>query len=174
MKKQKAPLDFVRLAARVKKECPAAGFLLAGDGVLRPRVEKLALKLGLGKSFKLLGWRRDVPRILPALSVFVLTSRWEGLPRSLLQALGAGVPAVATSVAGIPEVLVNGANGYLYRPGDVAGMARGVAKLLTTDKLHRRMSRAARKSLRREFEIDVMVKQIDELYVRLLRGKGIR
>ncbi len=174
LKEQKAPLDFVRLAAMVKKQCPSAGFVLVGDGELRSKVEKLAAKLGLGVSFKVLGWRHDVPSILPALSVFVLTSRWEGLPRSLLQSLGAGVPAVATSVNGIPEVVKNGVNGYLYQPGDTNGMSRGVVKLLTAEKLRRRMGREARKAVTREFDIDVMVSRIDELYVRLLKEKGIR
>ncbi len=173
LKQQKAPLDFVRLAARVLAENADCGFVLIGDGRMRPRIEKLVRKLGLSKRFLLLGWSRDVPRILPALSVFVLTSRWEGLPRSLLQAQGAGVPTVATMVNGIPEVIKNGANGYLYQPGDVAGMACGVSKLLTLDKLRHRMSRAARKALTREFDIDEMVRRIDQLYQKLLAEKGI-
>ncbi|UCC66020.1 MAG: glycosyltransferase, partial [Deltaproteobacteria bacterium] len=93
LKPQKAPLDYVEVAHLVlqRKE---ANFILVGDGVLREKVEKKAEGLGLKGQFRLLGWRRDVPEILAATDIFVLTSLWEGLPRVLPQAMAMGIPIV--------------------------------------------------------------------------------
>jgi len=119
LKPQKAPVDFVDLAARVLELRPDAHFFLAGDGELRSAVEARAAERSLGDRLRLLGWRRDVPELLGALDVLVLTSRWEGLPRVCPQAMAAGRPVVATAVDGVPEAIVDGCNGYLYPPGDV-------------------------------------------------------
>jgi glycosyltransferase involved in cell wall biosynthesis len=164
LKAQKAPLEYVELAAEVLARQSNCGFLLIGEGRLRKQAEKLVRRLGIAKHFKILGWRDDVADIMPCLKVFVLTSRWEGLPRSLLQALASGLPAVVTAVNGIPEVVTNGANGYLHQPGDVPGMANSLCRLLKDDRLRKRLSYAARKSVTREFEIDTMLGQIDQLY----------
>ena len=97
LKPQKAPLDFAALAAIVARQRGDARFVIAGDGELRGELEARVRELGLADRFRLLGWRDDVPRVLRALDVFVLTSRWEGLPRSVVQAMAAGVPAGANT-----------------------------------------------------------------------------
>src|SRR6185295_9622530 len=94
LKPQKAPLDYVRLAALVCRVRPEAQFLLIGDGELRAEVEAAKRRHELGNKFRLLGWRRDIAEILQSLDVFVLTSRWEGLPRVYLEALASGRPIV--------------------------------------------------------------------------------
>jgi glycosyltransferase involved in cell wall biosynthesis len=175
LKPQKAPEDFVEVAARVAPQESDAVFLLVGDGILRPKVESAALRHGLGDRFRLLGWRRDVPQLLKAADVLVLTSRWEGLPRVLPQAMAAGIPAVATAVDGSPEAIEDGINGFLVQPGDVEGMAERILRLLGDPLLRDRMGREGQKRVG-EFDIDLMVRQQEELYEELVkewaRSKG--
>src|SRR5439155_1084 len=89
--------------------------------------ERLATRLGLGDRLHLLGIRRDVPEILRTFDVFMLTSRWEGLPRVVLEAMASGLPVVASSVDGTAEVVRDGVNGLLVGAGGVGGVRRAVA-----------------------------------------------
>jgi glycosyltransferase involved in cell wall biosynthesis len=167
LKPQKAPLDFVRLAALVHGIRPEAQFVEIGDGELRPEVEAAARQEGLGESFRLLGWRRDIPEVLRCLDVLVLTSRWEGLPRVYLEALASGVPVVGTNVDGAAEVIRDGVNGYLVEPGDVARLAKEVLALLHDPERARAMGRRGQ-ALAEEFDIHYMVRRQEEEYERLL------
>src|SRR5574341_403397 len=169
LKPQKAPLDFVRVAALVHKVRPDVQFLEIGDGELRPEVEAAAQREGLGDAFRLLGWRRDIPEVLRCLDVLALTSRWEGLPRVYLEALASGVPVIGTNVDGAAEVIRDGVNGYLVEPGDVGRMAKEVMALLRDPERARQMGRQAQ-ALAEEFDIHYMVRRQEEEYERLLAG----
>jgi glycosyltransferase involved in cell wall biosynthesis len=169
-KPQKAPLDFVRMAAAVSRELPETWFVMVGDGRLRPAAENLARELGVADRMVFCGWWDDVPGLLAATDVSVLSSRHEGLPRAVVESLAAGVPVVATAVDGTVEVVRDGVNGCLVEPGDVDGLARGVTELLGDSDLRRRMSVAAGDGLD-EFDIDRMVRQQEELY-RCLLGRS--
>jgi glycosyltransferase involved in cell wall biosynthesis len=129
-KPQKSPRDFVRVAALVCRRQSDAHFVMVGDGELRQAVEEEIRRLDLVQSITLLGWRRDVPEIMKCLDVFLLTSRWEGLPRVYLEALSCGVPVVGTCVDGAAEVVINGVNGFLAEPGDTEGLADRILWLL--------------------------------------------
>ncbi|MCK5379367.1 MAG: glycosyltransferase family 4 protein, partial [Acidobacteria bacterium] len=133
LKSQKAPLDFVRVAAIVASTNPEVHFVMAGDGPLRAQVEDLAGELEIADRLHLPGWWHDVPGLLAATDVAVLTSRHEGLPRAVVEALAAGVPVVATAVDGTPEVVRDGINGFLAPPGEVELLAAGVCTLLEDD-----------------------------------------
>jgi len=163
-KPQKAPLDFVRLAARVAREVPEARFVMLGEGPLRRPSEELATELGVAGRMRFCGWRDDVPELLAASRVTVLTSRHEGLPRAAVESLAAGVPVVATAVDGTPEVVRHGVNGFLARPGDVEELARAVIRLLTRPATWQRCAEAAGRGLE-EFDVDRMVSQQEELYL---------
>ncbi|MDE3241912.1 MAG: glycosyltransferase family 4 protein [Nitrospirota bacterium] len=162
-KPQKAPLDFVRMAALVQEGRPDAQFLLVGDGELRSAVEAEIAKLGLAGSVHVAGWRRDIPDVMHCLDVLVLTSRWEGLPRVYLEALASGVPVVGTRVDGAAEVIHDSVNGYLAEPGDVRGLAERVLSLLNRPEEAARMGQAGR-SLPGEFDIHEMVRQQERAY----------
>jgi Glycosyltransferase len=99
-KPQKSPQDFIRLAFLLQPDLSRVKFILVGDGALRKKIEKLILKLNLQNKVFLTGWRRDIPRILSAIDVFILTSLWEGLPISVLEAMACGKPVVATKYGG--------------------------------------------------------------------------
>jgi glycosyltransferase involved in cell wall biosynthesis len=162
-KPQKAPERFVELAARLVRRFPAAHFVLAGDGELRPALEALRRAAGLAGRLHLPGWRRDVPALLDAATVATLTSRFEGLPRALVEARAAGVPVAAMAVDGVDEVVHDGVNGFLVREGDVAALAERVAALLGDAALRERLAAAAAAGLE-EFERDTMVRQQEVLY----------
>jgi glycosyltransferase involved in cell wall biosynthesis len=169
-KRQKGLVDYLRACAAVKEEFPQAKFVLCGDGALRPGLEALAGRLGLGESFIFLGWRRDISRVLSAADVFVLTSLWEGLPVTLLEALAAGKPAVVTDTGGTAEVIQDGSNGFLVPCVDAPAAAEKIALLLRDRVLRERMSLAARQSIQGRFAGGRMRRETQELYFSL--GKG--
>ncbi|GAB4295779.1 MAG: glycosyltransferase family 4 protein [Myxococcota bacterium] len=171
-KPQKAPLDFVSAARIALKSQKNLQFILAGDGELRSSIEKSVSSAHISHSFRILGWRRDIPQLLAASDILVLTSRWEGLPRVIPQAMCAKLPIVATNVDGIPEAVIHKKNGILCSPGDVSGIAEGIVKLADDKKLRKAFgeegfSRAA------EWDIDEMVKKQEALYEKLLSEKGL-
>ena len=166
-KPQKAPLDFVRMAAQVVKRNPEPRFVMVGEGPLRGQAEALATELGIADRVLMCGWWDRIPELLAATRVSVLSSRHEGLPRAVVESLAAGVPVVATAVDGTVEVVRPGVNGLLVSPGDVAGLAQGVCTLIEDTALWQRMSEAATQGLE-DFDIDLMVHQQEELYACLL------
>jgi len=162
-KPQKAPLDFVRVAAAVHPTHPDAWFVMVGDGPLREPAERLARELGVADRMVFSGWWNDVPGLLAATTVSVLTSRHEGLPCSVVESLAAGVPVVATAVDGTVEVVRSGDNGLLAPAGDITGLAQSVGRLLADPGLRARMAAAAREGLE-AFDRDLMVRQQEDLY----------
>ena len=171
-KPQKAPLDFVEVARRVKERVPASRFVMVGDGELRPEVERAVANGPLAGSFLLAGWREEVPDLLRAFDVFLLTSLWEGLPKVVPQALLSGVPVVATAVDGTREIVDEGVDGYLAPPGDVEALARRVSDLLEGKAALNPLFKRDR--LLREFDQWEMVRAQEGLYEDLLAGKRIR
>lgn len=170
LKPQKAPLDFVETARRVLASEPRATFVLAGDGELRRAVEAaIATVPGGARRIRLLGWRRDTERILSDLDVFLLTSRWEGLPRVLPESMAAGCPIVATAVDGSPEAVEEGVNGFLAPAGDTTLMAARVLDLLRSREIRHRMAESGRRRAA-EWDIDAMVRAQEVLYEEILAG----
>jgi glycosyltransferase involved in cell wall biosynthesis len=170
LKPQKAPLDYVEVAHKVLQKKDAS-FILVGDGELREEVRKKAVEFGLGERFKLLGWRRDIPEILAATDIFALTSLWEGLPRVLPQAMAMGIPIVATGVDGTPEAVIHNVNGFITKPKDTREMAGRIIYLLDHPKKAKDMGKQGKKMVG-EFDIRRMVREQEDLYLKLLREKG--
>ena len=168
LKPQKAPLDYVRVAARVLERIPDGHFFLAGDGELRQDVEAEVAKLGIAPRFHLLGWRRDVRALLAAADVMALTSLHEGLPRAILQSMAAGKPVVASRVDGVPEAIGEGKNGFLVEPTDLAGYADRISALLADPARARAMgAEGARRA--DAFDWRTGHAALETLYDRLLR-----
>ena len=165
LKPQKAPLDFVRAAAEAYSRDERLRFFIAGDGPLRPAVEAEITRLGLGGIVQLLGWRRDVVDLYHAMDVFLSTSIFEGLPRSVLQAMAAGVPVVATDVDGTPEVVRNRQTGLLIPPARPEAAARALLEVVRDAELRGTCIDRAGVLLTRDFEIRQMVRRLDRLYL---------
>jgi len=174
LSQQKNPLDFVKMAALVKKQIPEAQFLFVGDGPLRSQTEALIRELHLEKDLVLAGLRKDVPELLRCMDIFTLTSLWEGLPRVIPQAMVAGLPVVANNIDGNAEIIQDGCNGFLIPPGDAAGMADKVVQLLKDQKLKQEISAKGHETALQEFSLHDMVRKIAALYEELLLIKGVR
>jgi glycosyltransferase involved in cell wall biosynthesis len=171
LKPQKAPLDFVAVAARVRNAQPAlppVRFVLVGDGVLRPEVEAAISRSGLQDCVTLAGWRRDIPDLLRSFDVLLHTSRWEGLPCVFLEAMATGLPIVATDVDGAPDIIAEGVTGHLLKPGDVEGLAGRCIDLLRDAALRRRMGEEALRRVH-PWALESMVRQKELLYEGLVR-----
>ncbi len=143
LKPQKDPVTFALASVEAGRALGRARFWIVGDGPLRAAAERIARDGGLGRRFKLLGWRRDVPDLLAAADVLVLTSRFEGLPIAVLRGMAAGLPIVATRVDGTPEA-VDGA-GFIVPPGDVGAVAAAFVALGRSPRLRRVMGQRGRR-----------------------------
>ncbi|NTV29160.1 MAG: glycosyltransferase family 4 protein, partial [Candidatus Omnitrophica bacterium] len=164
-KPQKDPLAFVRLAAGLKKQLPGVRFLLVGDGVLRSDIVSFLNDNGLAGDVILTGWRTDVPHLLAAMDVMVLTSLWEGLPVVVLEAMAVGVPVVATDTKGVRDVIVPGETGELVAVGDKQAMEDKVAFLLQhRDARGRLASQARSRVLANEFSLHETVRRVQDMY----------
>ncbi len=151
-------------AHALQHRLPDAHFLLAGDGELRSALEAELQASACAGRFHMLGWQRDIPSLLHASDILVLTSRWEGLPRVIPQAMSAGLPVVVTRADGSPEAVRQGRTGFVVEPGDIAGIAEKTIYLLENPAQARRMGLAAQ-ALVEEFDICKMVADQEALYL---------
>lgn len=173
LKPQKNPVDFVNLAAQVVSSVPPAEFLFIGEGPLRAEAEGRAAALGLSRKIRFCGWRKDAGEWLAVSDVFVLTSLWEGLPRSLIEAMKSGLSCAAYAVDGIKDVIKDGENGFLVSAKDVQALSERVIRLLEDPDLRSRMGLAAARSVTDEFDIHRMVRSQENLYDEV-RDSGVR
>jgi glycosyltransferase involved in cell wall biosynthesis len=160
---QKNPLDLIRAAAIVVKSYPKVQFLIAGDGSLRAECESLIDELNLRGKFFLLGYRDDIDKIMPILTLTALSSLWEGLPVVFQEAMSAGKPIVANDVDGARDVIVDGVTGYLVTPHQPQEMAERILHLLNDEKLCHEMGVKAQKYSER-FSGEQMLENIASLY----------
>jgi glycosyltransferase involved in cell wall biosynthesis len=144
--------------------------LIVGEGDERASVEALVKRLGLEEHVLLTGARTDVPDVLAALDVAVLSSDYEGIPLSLLEFMDAGKPIVATNVGGVPEVIENGVHGVLVPPRDETTLAAAVGGLLRDRDRARELGARARDRCRGEFSLDRTVERLQDLYERIHPG----
>ena len=163
----KGQRHFIEAARLVLPHVPDARFVIAGEGELRSALEKQIKDHHLEKHVILAGFRPDVLSMHKAFDVFVMSSITEGLGTSLIDAMGASKPIVATTVGGIPEVVVDGETGFLVPPRDHEAMASAIIRLLTNDNLRRRMGAAARVRAESRFSAERMVQETLRVYQRV-------
>jgi glycosyltransferase involved in cell wall biosynthesis len=161
---QKDPLAFVKGAAQVVRACPDAQFALVGDGPLGGEVAALLCELGLEGHVHLLGWQDQASELMAAADVVTLTSRWEGTPYALLEAMACSRPVVTTAVNGCPEIVVEGLTGFLVPPGDTAAWAGAVTSLLKDPAQASAMGRRGRHRVEERFTLPRMIARIEALY----------
>jgi glycosyltransferase involved in cell wall biosynthesis len=163
---QKGYVYFVEAAARVRQAAPQAHFVLIGAGDMEPALRQKAAQLGLADHFTFAGTRPDVEHLLAALDLFVSSSLWEGLPTVILECMAAGVPVVATDIAGTRELLADGVTGRLVPPGDATALAAAIVELVTD--APRRAQLAAQASiLAGHFSIRTVAHEHEQLYEKL-------
>ncbi|MCS7156826.1 MAG: glycosyltransferase [Blastocatellia bacterium] len=171
---QKATEDFIEAAALLRQRFPDAQFLIVGEGERRLELERLVETRGLKACLRFAGYREDVPRLLAAMDVFVLSSIYEGMPFAILEAMAAARPVVATRVDGVPEVVAEGETGLLVPPRAPERLAEAIGFLLAHPDRAREMGRRGRERVRTEFSWERMVKTIEQLYRTLMARKSRR
>ncbi|HET7909277.1 MAG TPA: glycosyltransferase [Nitrospira sp.] len=143
---------------------PQCQLLIVGDGPARQPLEALSRQLGLSGCTVFAGTRRDVPRILPLLDLFVLPSLYEGFGIAILEAMAAGKPVVASAVGGIPEFVVPGETGLLVEPGNAAALAEAVRSLVRDPAAATRMGMRGRARVAAEFHMSTVVRRHEQVY----------
>lgn len=160
---------FVEMARLVVNAWPQATFLLVGDGELRGDIETSIRNLGLTERVRLLGWRGDLARIYAATDIFALTSRNEGTPVALIEAMAAGLPSVSPDVGGIRDVVTSPGLGIAIADANAERLAEEVCSLLNAPKRRREMGERARQSVLSRFGFDRLVDDIIALYRHVLQ-----
>ncbi|MEU5992478.1 glycosyltransferase [Spirillospora sp. NPDC047418] len=164
---QKGPEVFAKAIARLPDDVFG---LWVGGGPMADELERLTAKLGIAERMRWLGHRDDVADVLPAFDVMAMASRWEGLPCVLVEAIGAGIPLVATAVPSNQDLVLAGETGMLVRPEDPAGLAAAVSALLDDPAAAARMAGRARARVGAWFSPEHLGTVLDETY----RGSSAR
>jgi glycosyltransferase involved in cell wall biosynthesis len=171
----KGSYDLLRAVHQLVQRHPDLRLILAGNGELAQTREAIRA-LGLDNNVEVLGWVgvRAREQLLARAAVCVLPSYAEGLPMSVLEAMAAGLPVVASAVGGVPDIVTDGIEGRLVAPGDVAALVDALDAVLADDTLRRRMGTAGRNKAEAVFSTRLVLPQLEELYrqlgARALRG----
>jgi glycosyltransferase involved in cell wall biosynthesis len=168
LRPQKAISVLVHAAALLKDEWPHAQVLVVGAGPERASLEELARELGLQDTVRFIGHRSDVSDLLSVLDVAVSCSDFEGSPLAVMEYMEASLPVVATAVGGVPDLIESGLNGLLVPPRDPPRLAGAIAELLRDPQRARAMGARGRERRLNEFDIDVLVHRLEDLYRELV------
>jgi glycosyltransferase involved in cell wall biosynthesis len=158
----------VEALGRLRKEEQSFELLLAGEGPERPRLEKLAVQLGLAERVKFLGSIENVPDLLASAQMVVHPSRSEGLSNTLLEAMAEGLPVIATDVGGTPELVKDGETGMLVPPDDPVLLAAKIKQLLNDPGLRFRLGESGLKLVRSKYSVETVASQYERIYESLL------
>lgn len=170
---QKAQHNLLAALPAVLERFPGARLLLVGKGHLEDALRRQADEMGLGKHVVFTGIRHDIPEILARTTVFVLSSKWEGLPLSAIEALAAARPVVVTDVGGVAELVEDRRTGLVVPPDDPAALAQGLLTLLTDPAFAEELGLCGRRRVQRRFSTERFVRQYEALYERLASRKPV-
>jgi glycosyltransferase involved in cell wall biosynthesis len=165
---------WLETARRIRESCPNVRYLLVGDGSLRGEIESLGTSLGLEDVLHIAGMQEDVEAYLAAMDVYLISSRFEGLPLAMLEAMSMQLPVVATAVGGIPEALTHGESGLLVPHGDAAALAAAVIELIGDQARADAMGASGRKRVVEDFSLARTVRELEAGYARVLSGHTVR
>ena len=147
---------------------PHAHLVLVGEGALRKQLEQQAQNLGLAGQVHFLGLRSDIPEVLGAMDVFVLSSNYEGSPLSVIEAMASGLPIISTAVGGVPDLYDSGREGFIVQPRDVQGLSEAMVFLLGNREARQSMGMAGARRARKKFDVSTMVQAYERLYESLV------
>jgi glycosyltransferase involved in cell wall biosynthesis len=160
---------FLRIGAAIHERFPTVRFLIVGEGPERGRLDLLIEQLGLREFVSMPGRCDDMPTFYASLNILVSSSRTEGLPMGLLEAMASRVPIVATDVGDVSSLVRDGETGFLVPSGELDRMENGIIKLLQDESLRDRFGAAGHELVAREFSAEAMTKQYLDLYKEALR-----
>jgi glycosyltransferase involved in cell wall biosynthesis/serine acetyltransferase len=157
---------FYKVVERVTQRFPSVRFVIVGDGYGNELAEARAEveRMGLGNRIHLTGHRSDLKNVYCSLDLFLMTSRTEGMPNTVLEAMALELPVVSTNIGGVPELVIDGETGFLCPPGDAAALAEAVCRLLSDDELRRKFAQVARQRVEERFEFLTRVRTMEEIY----------
>jgi glycosyltransferase involved in cell wall biosynthesis len=161
----------IKAFAGVARSFPSAILILAGDGPLLSATRQLVNQLGLQEQVRFLGIREDVAELLNASDIFVLSSDWEGVPISGLEAMATGKPIISTAVGGVPEIVEHKGNGFLITPGNIEELAQAMLLFCRSHKLIQHMGHRSRQIAIERHDVRKMAQNYGKLYIRLLKEK---
>jgi len=160
--------DLIRAMALLKQDAPGSfRCVILGHGPEEQRLQALIDELDVAHEVQLVGRRQDVPDVIRALDVAVMSSKNEGSPLAVMEYMAGAAPVVATAVGGIPELIEDGVHGLLVRPRDPAELAAAIRRLLDDRPLATQLGQAARERQRANYDLDVVVRRLEDLYVEL-------
>ena len=171
LEERKDPYNFIRAAEKILKNRKDVEFWWIGDGPLFPDVQNYLTQKGLSRDIRLWGNQSFVHPFLNQMDVFVLPSRTEGVPLSLLEAMGAGLPVVATRVGENASIVADGENGFLVSPEDPSSLSDGIEKLINSPKDRKEFGDRARDLARSHFSLANSTNHLAELYTKLLEDQ---
>jgi N-acetyl-alpha-D-glucosaminyl L-malate synthase BshA len=164
----KRVLDCIKILAKVRENANVR-LLMVGDGPERGPAEHLATTLGVRAHVEFLGKQNQVERLIRLAHVLLMPSEMESFGLAALEAMACGVPAVATSVGGVPELITNGEDGFLESPGDIDRLAERATQLVTDESLHDKMAAAARKTATSRFCTDKLIPKYEAYYKEVIQ-----
>ncbi len=168
---QKAIDVFLQAIAQVIRQVPNLVTLIAGDGPQRNALEDLAARMGLAERIHFLGWRTDAVELVGALDIFCMSSRWEGCPMVLLEAMAMRRPVVATDIGGVREIVENEKTGLLVPLDDPAALSAAVLRLLAAEEERTRFGSAGRRRVEDEFSAERMLEAYGSMYRRMAKNR---
>lgn len=171
MVEQKGHDLLVAAAPLVLERMPHTTFVIVGSGPLEDELRRAATRLGLGRRMVFLGQREDIPELLSAFDLFVMPSRWEGMPYALVEAMAVGVPALGTAIPGIVDLLEPGHTGWLSEPDSPEALAQAIITALNEEGQSAAMAAAARELVVREHSRERMLDRLGALYERLVEDR---
>ena len=167
--RQKAFDQLIEAFRRVVSEAPNAVLFIGGDGEEKSRIDSMVRSGGLQESIRLPGVVSDIHEVLALCDLYVNSSRWEGLPMTLLEAMAHGKPMVATSVGGNPEVVRDGVTGLLVPPDDPEKLAGAITKMLTDNDFRIKTGRAADSLFKQGYTIDKHCARLSDYYLQVTK-----
>lgn len=168
---QKGQVYILQAVPKVLKAIPDTHFLIVGQGRLNPELQAIARETGISNNVIFTGLRSDIAELLAMSDIFVLPSLWEGLSVAVLEAMAMKKPVVATNIAGMSELVINGETGVLVPIRDADALADAIINLLRYKQKAQRFGDAGRKRVTKFFSDDVVVTKLENLYEQLLTQK---
>ena len=159
----------IESAKEVLKVFPNFKLLILGEGEQSSALQEKIESAGLQDAVKLLGFREDIPKILTLFDIYVCSSLSEGLSLSLLEAMAAEKPIIATEVGGNSEIVINGVSGFLVPPENPNALAEKIIYLLKDKEKRKKMGEEGRRIVKEKFSIEQMLKEYENLYEKLLK-----
>lgn len=170
LREQKNYPLMLAVAKNVLADHPDVVFLAVGQGPLKESLTRLHDELGLNDRFRFLGFRPDATDVMAALDVFLLSSRHEGLPVALMEAMTLGLPIVSTAVGGIPEMVTDGQEGRLVPSGSESGLTQALDEVIVDQALRERLGLQSRATALERFSAAVATAEIEQIYREVLQG----